>query len=121
MTGSGATANGSILADQADRLAALCTENLYQEKPALMDLGERGRDHTRADFGYHFLALADLSEVRFAEHVSYCVGLFKARGFPLVWLEDAWRHMAKVIVAETPLEVSGPALEVMRGVGLRID
>jgi len=110
-----------FLAAEADRLAQLCTANLYREKPALAALGDRGREHTRADFGYHFVALADLSEARFAEHVRYCVGLFEARGFPLVWLDDAWRHMAAVIAAEAPPEVSGPALALMRAVGLGID
>ena len=111
------TAASEILAEAAPRLAEAATQSLYDEQPQLMSMGERGRAHTRQDFEHHFMALADLDPARFAEYVDYCEGLFEARGFPLRWLSDAWRHMGEVVEREMPAEVWRPAQAILQGVG----
>ena len=110
------SAASEILAQAAPQLAEVATTRLYEEQPQLLSMGEKGRAHTRQDFEHHFMALADLDPGRFGEHVAYCEGLFKARGFPLRWLTDAWRHMSAVIEREMPAAVARPAQAILRDV-----
>lgn len=98
-----------VLREVRPALALEATRRLYREQPELWSLGERGRARTLEDFGHHLGALTDFSPERFAEHVRYCVDLFTHRGFPLRWLEDAWRILDAVLTDELPAPVRGPA------------
>ena len=90
-----------VLAEVAAHLAYLATEALYEARPGLWDLGEKGRFHTLDDFTMHFRAVAD-GEEAFRTHVDYSYRLFAERGFPQEWLDDAWRYMR--LVADRELE-----------------
>ena len=105
-----------LLTETAELLSLLATRALYEEQPELWRLGEYGRARTLEDFGHHFRALATLEKDVFEAHVRYCNELFKARGFPLRWLDDAWRHMENVIPRELPPVAAEPALDILREV-----
>lgn len=102
-----------ILAEVAPVLALRATQALYAEQPALWEMGERGRARTLEDFGHHFRALQSLNVTAFRSHVDYCRQLFRARGFPEKWLDDAWRWMAAVIEQELPPPIAERALAVL--------
>ena len=104
----------AVLAELAPMLSILATRGLYEERPELWTMGERGRAHTLEDFNHHFRALQLLNAPSFRGHVEYCEKLFAARGFPQQWLDDAWRRMAIVIERELPPEAAEPALAVLR-------
>jgi hypothetical protein len=105
-----------LLAESSGLLSLLATRALYDEQPELWRLGENGRARTLEDFGHHFRALATLQREVFEAHVVYCYELFAARGFPLRWLSDAWRHMEAVIPRELPAAAAEPALVILREV-----
>lgn len=99
----------------APRLAELAAQHLYIEQPQLERMGANGRAHTVEDFGHHLRALSSLDVERFTDYVSYCIGLFDARGFPQAWLTDAWRHMETVLRDELPADLAQPAVAVLAG------
>ena len=105
-----------ILEESAGLLAALATRAVYEEQPDLWRFGEAGRARTQEDFVHHFRALATMDELVFEAHVQYCEGLFSVRGYPLKWLQDAWRHMATVVTAELPEAAAAPVMRVLVGV-----
>lgn len=105
---------GVILTEAAPMLAFQATAALYEEQPELWKIGERGRARTLEDFGHHFQALATLDATVFADHVAYSRALFQNRGFPLKWLDDAWRIMAETLQRELPPEVAEEAIQVLR-------
>lgn len=90
-----------VLTEVAAHLAYLATEALYEARPDLWDLGEKGRFHTLDDFTMHFRAVAE-GEEAFRTHVEYTIRLFEDRGFPRDWLDDAWRFMR--LVADRELD-----------------
>lgn len=94
-------------------LSILATRGLYEEQPDLWKLGEHGRARTLEDFNHHFRALQPLHAAAFRAHVEYCTELFRARGFPQRWLDDAWRWMALVIERELPASAAEPVLGVL--------
>ncbi len=104
---------GVIIRESVAVLALLATRMLYEEQPALWELGEHGRARTLEDFGHHFKSLALLDAEAFDAHVRYCTRLFTARGFPLRWLDDAWRVMAVVSRAELPPAVGAEATRIV--------
>lgn len=103
-----------VLSEAAPALAFQSTNALYDEQPQLWKMGERGRVRTLEDFGHHFQALAALDAAVFADHVAYSRALFQNRGFPLKWLDDAWRIMADTLGRELPPAVAERALQVLR-------
>jgi hypothetical protein len=103
-----------LLAEAAPMLAFRATAALYEEQPALWQMGERGRARTLEDFGHHFEALATLDQALFREHVVYCQALFKSHKFTSAWLTDAWRVMSETITHELPPAVAEQALRVLR-------
>jgi hypothetical protein len=105
-----------ILEESAGLLAALATRAVYEEQPDLWRFGEAGRARTQEDFVHHFRTLATMDEVVFEAHVRYCEGLFSVRGYPLTWLQDAWRHMAAVVTAELPEAAAAPVMRLLVGV-----
>jgi hypothetical protein len=105
-----------VLEENAVFLAALATRAVYEEQPDLWRFGEAGRARTQEDFVHHFRALATMDELVFEAHVRYCEGLFSVRGYPLRWLQDAWRHMAAVVTAELPEATAQPVMKVLVGV-----
>jgi hypothetical protein len=104
----------AVLSEAIPLLCVAATRGLYDEQPGLWKLGENGRARTIEDFGHHFRALQALSVPAFRAHVAYCEGLFRARGFPMTWLDDAWRWMGIVIERELSQDVAGQALAVLR-------
>ncbi len=84
---------------------------MYEARPDLWDLGEKGRFHTLDDFTMHFQAIAE-GEQAFRTHVDYSYRLFADRGFPRDWLDDAWRYMR--LVADRELEGDAHAAFVAR-------
>jgi hypothetical protein len=104
----------AVLVELTEFLAVLATRSLYDEQPELWQLGERARAHTLEDFGHHFRALATLDEAVIANHVQFCIDLFRQRSYPQQWLTDGWRHMAAVIERELPPEVAEDAIRVLR-------
>ncbi len=96
-------------------LAYQATVALYEEQPALWQMGERGRARTLEDFGRHFESLATLDRDLFAVYVGFCETLFDNHGFPRQWLTDAWRVMADVIRRELPAPVAEPAIAILAG------
>ncbi len=84
-----------VIREAAPHLAFLATETMYADQPDLWDLGEKGRQHTLNDFTLHFQAVAD-GEDAFRSHVDYCYDLFRDRGFPRKWLDDAWTYMGAI-------------------------
>ena len=102
-----------LLQEHVAAMSLLATRALYDEQPELWQLGEHGRARTLEDFGHHFRALAALDERAFEAHVRYCYRLFRARGFPVRWLADAWRHMEPVLRAELPAHAAEPAVALL--------
>lgn len=102
-----------VLRETRSLLSILATRALYDEQPELWQLGERGRERTIEDFGHHFDALSSLNHDVFMKHVEYCETLFRARGLPQKWLDDAWRWMTTVIERELPDSVAEPAITVL--------
>jgi hypothetical protein len=105
---------GIILTEAAPMLAFQATNALYEEQPQLWQMGEQGRARTLEDFGHHFHALGTLDATIFTDHVAYCRTLFRNLGFPLKWLDDAWRIMADTLQRELPPEVAEQAVQVLR-------
>ena len=103
-----------VLDERIGLLTWRATEALYAEQPDLWRLGEDGRRATFEDFGHHFRVLAALDADTVASHVRYCVDLFAKRGFPLRWLDDAWRTMEAVLAAELPGDLAATAVDVLR-------
>ncbi len=103
-----------VLAEAVGYLALTATRRLYEEQPDLWKLGEHGRARTLEDFTHHLRMLAGLSPPVVATHVAYCEGLWKARGFPRRWLDDAWRILDEVLRDELPQRVHEPARELLR-------
>ena len=110
----------TVLLESVDYLALVATRRLYEEQPALWELGEAGRARTLEDFGHHLRALAGLSEPTFRRHVDYCEQLFTKRDFPHRWLEDAWRIMETVLQDELPEHVHALAVGILRAVTRRV-
>lgn len=104
-----------VMSEAAAHLAYLATEAIYGDQPELWDLGEKGRHHTMDDFRMHFSALATGTE-GFRSHVEYSYELFRRRGFPTAWLDDAWRYMEEVMRIELPGEVADAFVERLRSV-----
>lgn len=104
---------GVILRESVSLLALLATRTLYEEQPALWELGEQGRARTLEDFGHHFASLALLDAEAFDAHVSYCIRLFTARNLPLRWLDDAWRVMLGVVREQLPPAVAKEAMRIL--------
>ncbi|MFN2451429.1 MAG: hypothetical protein ABR541_03660 [Candidatus Dormibacteria bacterium] len=104
---------GVVMRESAGLLALVATRRLYEEQPTLWDLGESGRARTLEDFGHHFNSLSLLDAEAFDAHVRYCVRLFTARGFPLRWLDDAWRVMTLVMPAHLPSPVANMASSIV--------
>ena len=102
-----------VLGERVGHLTLVATEALYAEQPDLWRMGEEGRRGTFDDFGHHFRVLATLDPESVASHVRYCRNLFTQRGFPLRWLDDAWRTMTTVVRAELPAELASAAVEVL--------
>lgn len=84
-----------VIREAAPHLAFLATESMYADQPGLWDLGEKGRLHTLNDFTLHFQAVAE-GEDALRSHVDYCHDLFRDRGFPRKWLDDAWTYMRAI-------------------------
>jgi len=84
-----------VIREAAPHLAFLATESMYADQPDLWDLGEKGRHHTLNDFTLHFQAVATGKDA-FRSHVDYCYDLFRDRGFPRQWLDDAWTYMRAI-------------------------
>lgn len=101
-----------ILAERAEHLAFLATERTYEREPELWEMGEHGRARTLEDFGHHFRALAQ-GPAAFSTHIRYCYDLFSKRGFPLRWLDDAWKTMHEVCHDELEGDVLVAALSTM--------
>lgn len=106
----------AVLAEAVGHLAFVATNRLYDEQPDLWDLGENGRARTLEDFTHHLRLLATLSESSFRDHVEYSRALFEKRGFPLRWLDDAWRTIDAVLRSELPAGVHEPALALLHAV-----
>ncbi|HSO93068.1 MAG TPA: hypothetical protein VLS53_01180 [Candidatus Dormibacteraeota bacterium] len=103
-----------VLTEAVAALAYRATNTLYEEKPDLWRMGERGRARTLEDFGHHFEALATMDRDLFAAHVAYCEKLFANHGFPAAWLTDAWRVMADTVQRELPPTVADQAIQIIR-------
>lgn len=106
----------AVLAESIGYLALVATRRLYDEQPALWDLGEHGRARTLEDFTHHLKALSTLDESTFTNHVAYCRRLFTERGLPLRWLDDAWRTLDAVLTDELPEPVHGAAVAILSAV-----
>ncbi|HEY8679119.1 MAG TPA: hypothetical protein VIN39_10875 [Candidatus Dormibacteraeota bacterium] len=102
-----------VLSEAVGMLSFAALRALYEEQPALWQMGERGRARTLEDFAHHFESLATLDPDAFSAHVRYCETLFDHHHFPRQWLTDAWRVMALVIGREMPPAVATQAIEVL--------
>jgi hypothetical protein len=107
-----------VLAEQAEHMAFLATERLYERQPELWEMGENGRARTHEDFGHHFRALARGVDA-FRAHVDYCYDLFTGRGFPHSWLDDAWAIMAEISRETLPEATAAVALKTLSVTGER--
>ena len=103
----------AVLAEAVGYLALTATRRLYDEQPDLWRLGEHGRARTLEDFTHHLRMLAGLSAEVFGAHVAYCERLWTSRGFPMQWLDDAWRILDDVLRAELPPRVHEPACALL--------
>ena len=103
---------GVILAERAEHLAFLATEQTYVRQPELWEMGEHGRARTLEDFGHHFRAMAR-GTAAFQAHIEYCEKLFTSRNFPLRWLDDAWQTMGEICSAELGGEAFETAMDTL--------
>lgn len=114
MTGS-ARPPSVVLREAAAHLAFLATERHYAEQPGLWERGEHARARTLEDYGHHFTHLATLRAETWQRHLDYCAEIWRSRGFPQAWLDDAFRIMGDVLRAGLDAETAEPALALLEG------
>lgn len=104
-----------VLREAVGHLSFVATERHYAEQPGLWELGEHGRARTLEDYGHHFTHLATLQPGTWQRHLAYCDELWRSRGYPREWLDDAFRIMADVMRDELDRDVAAPALALLEG------